>query len=253
MQEICITKSNLLQVLLDPHLRRGLHLALAHSGPEGSNQYWTACNECDASKHDLRDIFATVLAGEERDHDLLEPLVFHRNMPEDLLLDLCDQEKFISQLGHRRSPRSLLEQMAERHNYDEAITTLALCFYKDDPLETFVRFVEKYKNCWMLQFNLAYKCADFDAEKASFIRQVCASQFDRIFERQDLLRFLREAPGPEIFRICLKGDSVVQRELLDVDDLPVDILEALASHGKTKAIRNMSGEILKLSTKPPTS
>lgn len=250
MEEICITKSNLLQVLRDPHLRRALKFTLGRSGADGSNQYWNACTDCELSRTELRELFTTVLAGEEQDHELLEPLVFHSNMPDDLLIDLCNRGMFISQMGHRRGPRVLLEHIAEQHSYPEAITTLALFHYKDEPLDKFVAFVEKHKNCWMLQFNLAYKCEEFDQEKASVIRQLCASQFDRIFERQDLLRFLREAPGPEIFRICLKGDSVVQREMLDVDDLPVDILEALASHGKTKAIRNMSGEILKL--KPPT-
>lgn len=252
MPEIAIDKSNLLDTLRNSSRRKLLSAALAEGGADLSNEYWTACTGCDLSAADLKALFGELLSS-EGGHELLEPLVFHPNMPDDLLLELCDQGKFTTQLGHRRGPRELLEKMAEKYGYDESITTLALFHYKDEPLETFERFVEKYKNCWMLQFNLAYKCEEFDSEKASYIRQACASQFDRIFERQDLLRFLREAPGPEIFRICLKGDSVVQRELLDVDGLPVDILEALATHGKTKAIRNMSGEILKLALKPPTT
>lgn len=248
MQQIAITADAILQVLHDLEGRERLRHLLNAEGTEFQNQYWKACTECRPEPSELRKVFYFVLSSDQsQDHELLGPLIFNENMPEDLLMELCEQGKFISQLGHRRGPKRLLERIAEKYNYDEAITSLALYYYKNQSFEEFVDFVQKYKHCWMLQFNLAYKCSEFDPNKASFIRRTGASQFDRIFQRQDMLRLLRDAPSPEAYRICLKGDAEVQHELCLLENLPPDILRALASNGKTRAIRNIAGQRLKSS------
>lgn len=246
MQQLELTSNGILQLLLDPELRHQLSQALVQDSTEYQNQFWKACNECRPNETELRRVFQEVLkSSAPPEHELLGPLIFNENMPDDLLMELCEQGKFISQLSHRRGPKALLEKIAEKYNSDEAITSLALYYYKNESLEDFVNFVQKYKHCWMLQFNLAYKCPEFDPNKASFIRRSGAAQFDRIFQRQDMLRLLREAPSPEAYRICLKGDAEVQHELCVIETLPADILRALASDGKTRAIRNLASQRLK--------
>jgi hypothetical protein len=83
---------------------------------------------------------------------LFETLLDHPAMPEALLFELLEQERFITALGHRRGPQLLLEHLVKRFAYPEAIATLALHYYgrDDHPIESFVAFVRRHRHCAML-------------------------------------------------------------------------------------------------------
>jgi hypothetical protein len=78
---------------------------------------------------------------------LLADLVFHPNVPDDVMLRLANEGKCIASLAHRRgTPRSVLEVLAAKHRYREAITTLAIDHYgaKDARAKPFRAFLERY-------------------------------------------------------------------------------------------------------------
>jgi hypothetical protein len=90
-------------------------------------------------------------------HDAeLGSIVFHANFPEDLLFALLDEGRFIDALGHRAGPERLLVRLADEHDDEEAITTLATAYYgRDDyPIDAFLAFVKKHHESLVMSGNL---------------------------------------------------------------------------------------------------
>jgi hypothetical protein len=100
---------------------------------------------CPASPEDLRALFASL--PEDWDHDWeFDALVARPEMPEDLLLDLLRQKRFMTMLAHRPGPRELLEGvLAEERNCSEAALTLLYAYYsrEDVPAADFERLLRE--------------------------------------------------------------------------------------------------------------
>ena len=66
------------------------------------------------------------------------------------------------------------------------------------------------------------------------------------FLRFDLLRTLeREGATPQVIERCIQeGDGSVHRRLLEIGELPRDVVETLSINGATKAVRNIAKECL---------
>ena len=90
-------------------------------GPELplSRAYELAARAALASPADLRRI-VEVLAADGLE-DGIDAFVPHPDMPEDVLLDLCEQGLCVSELGHRPLPRHVLRRVVELHAYPEAM------------------------------------------------------------------------------------------------------------------------------------
>ena len=125
---------------------------------------------CAATPAQLRQLVATLPADGADDLDL-EGIVFHPAAPDELLLELLDQRRFVTALGHRAGPRELLERMAERHAYPEAITTLALEHYgpDDQPLEVLLAWVRRHRDCELLDYNLRHSPRLSPARRAAVL------------------------------------------------------------------------------------
>jgi hypothetical protein len=65
----------------------------------------------------------------ESEQVYLHWLLTHPQAPEETLLRLCEQGLYLDDLGHRQGPRSLLEMLAFRHHYPEAVLTLGKQIY----------------------------------------------------------------------------------------------------------------------------
>jgi hypothetical protein len=151
-----LPEEGLVARLLDPDQRARLIAdADADRTLELANRLMALLPRCAATSDEIRALVAALPADGAQDR-ALETLLWHPAAPDDLLLALCDQERFITILGHRAGPIALLERLAERHAYPEAITTLALHHYGVDnyPLDAFVAFVRKHRGCFMLEHNL---------------------------------------------------------------------------------------------------
>jgi hypothetical protein len=153
-----ITFDSLAAIVLDDVRRKALLAALASE--QGTrlplhNKVSEAAQRCHATGDELAAI-ARVLVAEADGERLLEEFVFHPLMPHQVLHDLLDAGLCISALGHRSGPPDLLEKLASSHRYSEAITTLALRYYskEDTSDEEFAAFVQKYRDDWMLRYNL---------------------------------------------------------------------------------------------------
>jgi hypothetical protein len=58
------------------------------------------------------------------DRSYLRWLCAQPGTPEATLFWLCDKQEFAAELGHRKGPRKVLEQIVERYGYPEAVLTL---------------------------------------------------------------------------------------------------------------------------------
>jgi hypothetical protein len=161
MEDVSLSVANVMAVLLDREKRRRLVAALRQESGGRlplRNRYAEVAPRCLATPEQLRDAVRSILEEEEREEaDLLvSELVFHREMPEDVLFGLLERKMCLSELGHRSGPRALLERLAAEHRYSEAITTLALDYYAADDVsaEDFARFVAQHRGDFMLAHHL---------------------------------------------------------------------------------------------------
>ncbi len=119
----------------------------AMKAERGTSRSLTRAFECTvahmaATAEQLRELIR-VFQAEHRDDGLAE-LLFHPQMPEDVLIQFCERGEFIESLGHRHGPRRLLARVAELHAYPEAVVSLAVDLYRDpgvssDEFAAFVR------------------------------------------------------------------------------------------------------------------
>lgn len=153
-----LTEESLIEILLNSDKRAALiEVIEAESGSHLllTNRYEELARRCQATSEQLRQAIHGLLAAQAK-NVLIEPLLFHPHMPDSLLFELSDQERYSIALAHRKSPQALLEKVAAQYRQSEAITTLALDYYGADTADNqeFAEFVARYKEDYMLQWNL---------------------------------------------------------------------------------------------------
>lgn len=153
-----LTTESVVPIILDDPRRSALLKALA--AEHGThlplrNRLCDTAERCTATDAEFEAIAEKLLA-EEQGEWVLGQFVFHPGMPHRILHKLLDAGACITELGHRSGPRDLLEKLAERHRYSEAITTLALDYYAGPQTsdEAFAAFVREYSDDHMLRYNL---------------------------------------------------------------------------------------------------
>jgi hypothetical protein len=121
-----LTKESLIPILLDAARRQQLVTTMAQE--QGThlplkNHYAGVAAHCQATPEELRAVTAILRTRHYRKTRLLDALLFHAHMPDDVLLDLAHQRRWVTPLAHRAGPRALLEYIAQTYRYSEAITT----------------------------------------------------------------------------------------------------------------------------------
>jgi len=173
-----LTKESLIPILLDPNNRQRLLEAI--SAEHGTylpitNRFADIAPCCHARPESLESLVHILLDLGSAGENLLDDLIFHPQMPDDILLELAHKGHCVTALAHRNGPRSLLEYIAKIYQESEAITTLALDYYALDSDEVFRAFITKYRSDYMLRWNLRRSqklpaakrdiaCAIFDKE-----------------------------------------------------------------------------------------
>lgn len=176
------------------------------------------------------------------------------NASEEVLIELSQFEEFRSQLGHRSGPRRLLEVLADKYNYDEAILTLgrSLFVVSDENLAAFTAFLDRHqKHEWLLQ-SLAYLQASSSQKDAVYQETVSqhpsSDRLTRIRQVVDLQQRASEASDPsELQELFDSGESSVWLALAGNPQAPAAMLEEFATVKEVKhanAIRHAARQAL---------
>ncbi len=129
--------------------------------------------KCHATAGQLREAVRLLEAdGRAAANDVLLDLLCHPEMPEDVLVRLAEDGKFIPALGHRARPRRLLEILADKHRHPEAVTTLALNYYGrvEAPAKPFRDFLRRHEDMVILED--ALRAGSLDDKKRAIVREV---------------------------------------------------------------------------------
>ena len=173
---------------------------------------------------------------------------------EEVLIELSRFEEFRSQLGHRSGPRRLLEVLADKYDYDEAILTLGKSFFvsPNESCAVFSGFLIRHQNHeWLLQ-SLAYLQASSPQKDAAYQEAVfqhpSSDRLTRIRQVVDLQQRAREASdSSEIQELYDSGESIVWLALAGNPHVPVEVLENFAEVKEVKhasAIRHAARQAL---------
>ncbi len=161
-------------------------------------------------------------------------LVWHPAAPEDWLLELCERGEFLHELGHRPGPRRLLEAMAARHRYPEAILTLGRILYTEvaEKVEDLRAFLSEHRDCLWLFESLAREDARPGEKEPIFLEVVVslpeAAQIRQAVDDRKLEQKARETTDPaEIERLYRLEVPQVWRGLASNPHTPVATLQAL--------------------------
>lgn len=151
-----LTIDNLIEILNDAAQRKRLLKAIQKE--QGSHlplhwRYEEVAVTCRATPDELCHIVKELLQFKSSTDYLLRDLVRHPQMPEEMLMLMCERRRCIDDLGHLPGPQSVLERVVEKYNYSEAITTLALKYYGADDYDTeqFAAFLRKHADVPMLK------------------------------------------------------------------------------------------------------
>jgi hypothetical protein len=172
-----VEEATFVEVLLSDERRRALLEYLGSNAPHARSipaLISVVAPKCRATPEQLSEAIGVLRAeGSPEAGQVLRDLLFHPDVPEDLLLQLAGEDEFISVLGHRAGPRRLLELLAEKPRYPEAITTLALHHFgaKDAPDKPFREFLLRYRDVDMLEYNLVRAKGLSDA-KRGIVREI---------------------------------------------------------------------------------
>lgn len=232
MEPSQITTASIAALVLDADTRRALLHALAEE--QGGvlplhHAFEQAARTAEATPEMLRRIVELLV--EEGDAEWASEFVAHRDMPEDVLLSLCDRGLCIEALGHLRGPRSVIEHVVARHRYPEAILTLALDLYRDAEvsLEDFTAHVEAHADVtWMLRA-LAEIDASDEAKEAAYERLLTPNSDAAAFHARHLARSAAHS-CEQLASFIAKHDSVLTLLLAGpvADEAKARIIEAQA-------------------------
>lgn len=171
-----LNEGTFIELLLYEDLRGELLAFLRRPWPEVQASWAlleVVAARCRATPGQLRSAIAALEADGSREaDDTLLALLFHPDIPEDVLLRLAGAGRFITVLGHRGGPRRLLEVLAEQHRQAEAITTLALVYLGGPgmPARPFGAFIRRFADVPMLEINL--RGAVLDDRKRAIVDEV---------------------------------------------------------------------------------
>jgi hypothetical protein len=172
-----IDEGTFIEGLLSDEKRRMLLDFLAGSSPRARSileLISVVAPKCRATPSQLREAVALLRAESDREaREVLIDLLLHADIPEDVLMDLADDDDCLAVLGHRAGPRRLLEKLAEKYRYPEAITTLALYYYgtEEESAASFRAFLERYEDVPMLEHNLQ-SAKGLSEKKRKIVREV---------------------------------------------------------------------------------
>ena len=170
-----------------------------------------------------------------RRHERLAWFASHPDTPEDVLLELCDLALCLNELGHRPGPRALLQRLASRHRYPEAVLILATELYTN-PIESTADFEafasEHADNGWMLETlaRLSGSCA----EKRQSLRTIIARRGDAasLLKLMDIgdqsSRAAVAIDEAEVRRLFATREPPIWRALVSNPAVPRDVLTQLA-------------------------
>lgn len=190
-------------------------------------------------------------------HERLAWFGSHPSTPEDVLLELCDLGLCLNELGHRSGPRALLQRLASRHRYPEAVLTLATELYTS-PTESAADFEvfanEHADNRWMLETlaRLVGSCA----KKRGALRTIVARHVDasRLLKLMDIgdqsNRAAVTTDEAEVRRLFATREPAIWRALASNPAVPRDVLTQLAAAKDVplaREIRNRAAEELRKS------
>ena len=181
-------------------------------------------------------------------------LLTHPQAPEDALLRLCEQGLYLDDLGHRKGPRSLLEMLASRYHYPEAVLTLGKQIYLSTAESASVLhdFLHRQLDQGWLFESLARETASSPEKEQIFLRvalqtPVWEAVRDVHAQRQEELRAASAVDAADIERLYHLRQPSVLRALARNPHTPESILtELCAAKGVKYAreIRNAAAETL---------
>lgn len=177
---------------------------------------------------------ASALHRQEHSQESLRWLIAHPEAPEEWLLELCERGECLDDLGHRLGPRKLLEAMAERHHYPEAILTLGKTLYGNriEPAERLRTFLNEHRDRNWLFETLARETPD-PPEKEQVLREVVAplpvrQPVEQLLEGRRQERLAAAATDPrEIERLYQLDQPRIWRALAANPHTPRAILQSL--------------------------
>lgn len=188
-------------------------------------------------------------------HERLPWFASHPDTPEDVLFEVCDLGLCLIELGHRSGPRALLQRLASRHRYPEAVLTLATELYTSPTESTadFEAFASQHAdNGWMLE-TLA-RMGGSCVEKCEALRTIIARRGDaasllKLMDIEDQLsRAAVTTDEAEVRRLLATREPAIWRALVSNPAVPRDVLTQLAAAKDmplAREIRNRAGEKLK--------
>jgi hypothetical protein len=172
-----VDEATFIDVILSDERRAMLLAYLGGSAPHArsiAELISVVAKKCRATPDELRRALRVLATDQGAEaEEVLGELLFHPEIPEDALVQFAEEGRFISALGHRAGPRRLLEVLAERHRYPEAITTLALHHYgaEDESPESFRTFLQRYEDVHMLEYNLV-RARGLSEKKRRIVREI---------------------------------------------------------------------------------
>lgn len=173
-------------------------------------------------------------------------LLTHPQAPEAELLRLCEQGLYLDDLGHRQGPRSLLEMLAFRYHYPEAVLTLGKQIYvsateSTSTLNDFLR--QQLGQNWLFE-SLARETAS-SPEKEEAFRHL-AQQLpvwevvrDVYAQRREELRAASAVDAEEIERLFHLRQPGILRALARNPHTPESILKDLCAAKDLKFAREI--------------
>jgi hypothetical protein len=199
--------------------------------------------ESGASASDLLRATADQLVAAQN-WEALEWICAHPLAPEDVLLKLAHLpvDRLLSVLGHRSGPPSLLEFLADRREYLEAVVTLAIQKYRSQSVsaDEFRAFLQRHWHNYSMLKALLYEQFNDDS-KSRIVEEACRQhpQADDLMELRARLTTIQRAASsslePEIRTLYEAADPKVQLALAGNPHTPTDLLEHMLS---AKAIEN---------------
>ena len=165
-------------------------------------------------------------------------LLTHPQAPEEALLRLCEQGLYLDDLGHRQGPRSLLEMLAFRYHYPEAVLTLGKQIYVNAAesasiLHDFLR--QQLDQSWLFE-SLARETASSPEKEQVFLQvarqlPVWAVVRDVHAQREGESRAASAVDATDIERLYHLRQPSVLRALARNPHTPESILKALRGQG----------------------
>ncbi len=181
-------------------------------------------------------------------------LLTHPQAPEEALLRLCEQGLYLDDLGHRQGPRSLLEMLAARYHYPEAVLTLGKQIYVSAvesaaTLHDFLR--QQLDQSWLFE-SLARETASSPEKEQVFLQiaeelPVWEAVRDVHARHQEELQAASAVDVADIERLYQLRQPSVLRALARNPHTPESILKELCKTKDLKyarEIRNAAAETL---------